>query len=75
MGGLPAGDRGGKHELPSGCPRTASRETKSVRFTIRRSDELSGGLLGFEFLDPLFDRFLIEAPVRAHLKGRNSTIF
>ena len=32
-------------------------------------------LLSFEFLDPLFDRFLIEAPVRAHLKGWNSTIF
>jgi len=36
---------------------------------------LSSRLLSFEFLDPLFDRFLIEAPVRAHLKGGNSLFF
>jgi hypothetical protein len=48
------------------------------KFVRLRSDEvrsLPRRLLVFEFLNPLFDRLLIEAPVRAHFKGRNSTIF
>ena len=53
---------------------------------LRRRDQRDGaaprgvcalprGLLRFEVLDPLFDRFLIEPPVRAHLKGGDSTFF
>src|SRR5712672_659134 len=54
--------------------------SRTAGFSVKRDAAPRGlwaltlGLLGFEFLDPLFDRVLIEAPVRAHLKGGYSTI-